>query len=47
MPSDDGAYLDYGMAITDPRYFERGSYAREKRWLNVPGTQVLQYNCKQ
>ena len=43
-PSADGAYLDYGMAITDPRYLSE-AVTLEKRWLNVPGTQVLPYNC--
>jgi hypothetical protein len=43
-PSADGAYLDYALAITDPRYLSQ-AVTLEKRWLNVPGTQVLPYNC--
>jgi len=45
-PSADGARLDYSMTITDPRYLTE-PVTLEKSWLNVPGTQVLPYNCTQ
>jgi hypothetical protein len=46
VPSSDGARLDYSMTITDPRYLTE-PVTLEKSWLNVPGTQVLPYNCVQ
>ena len=46
MPSGDGAYLEYSLAITDPRYLS-AAVTLEKRWLNVPGTQLLPYDCTQ
>jgi len=45
-PSADGAYLEYSLAITDPRYLNE-AVTLEKRWLNVPGAQLLPYNCTQ
>jgi hypothetical protein len=44
-PSADGASLDYSMAITDPVHLS-AAVTLEKRWLNVPGTQVLPYDCR-
>jgi hypothetical protein len=46
VPSADGAYLDYTLAITDPNYLS-GAVTLEKRWINVPGTRLLPYNCTQ
>jgi hypothetical protein len=45
-PSADGANLEYSLAITDPRYLS-SAVTLEKRWLNVPGAQLLPYNCTQ
>jgi hypothetical protein len=43
-PSADGAYLDYSLAITDSKYVS-ATVTLEKRWVNVPGTELLPYNC--
>ena len=42
----DSAYLDYTLAITDPNYLS-GVVTLEKRWINLPGTRLLPYNCAQ
>ena len=44
-PSADGAQLDYSLTIADPVYRTEPAKV-EKRWLNVPGVQVLPYECK-
>ena len=44
-PSADGAHLDYSLTIADPVYRTEPATV-EKRWLNVPGVQVLPYECK-
>ena len=44
VPSADGARLDYTMTIADPKYLT-DVVTLEKSWINVPGTQVLPFNC--
>lgn len=44
-PSDDGARLDYRMTVTDAATFTE-PITLERRWVYVPGTQVLPYDCK-
>ena len=43
-PSEDGARLDYRLTLSDRAVFTE-PISFERHWINVPGAEILPYNC--